>query len=48
MCYKTLIYKDDEYDCELTFDNSEKIHYICGGLYELLDDGSFIQIEDWS
>lgn len=44
-------------ECELTFSDGTQLHYECSnvnelenkntGIYELLDDGTYIQIEDW-
>lgn len=44
-------------ECELTFSDGSKIKYECDdidllynenvGIYELLDDGTYKQIEDW-
>jgi hypothetical protein len=43
--------------CELTFNDGSKLKYECDdvdeledenkGIYELLDDGTYIQVEDW-
>ena len=48
---------NDLYQCELTFNCGSKLEYSCDnvdvlenenkGIYELLEDGTYIQIEDW-
>ena len=47
----------DVSECELTFSDGSKLSYECSdvdelenehkGIYELLDDGTYIQVEDW-
>ena len=47
----------DVSECELTFNNGSILNYECKdvdelknehkGIYELLDDGTYIQVEDW-
>jgi len=44
-------------ECELSFNDGTQLHYECNcveelesqniGIYELLEDGSYIQVEDW-
>jgi hypothetical protein len=44
-------------ECELTFNDGSTLNYECDdvdelenehkGIYELLDDGTYIQVEDW-
>ncbi len=44
-------------ECELSFNDAPNIKYICDdidelenehiGIYELLEDGTYIQVEDW-
>jgi hypothetical protein len=47
----------DLFECELTFNDGSQLNYECDyvdelenenrGIYELLDDGTYIMIEDW-
>lgn len=48
---------DDISECELTFNDGSTIMYECDdvaelenehkGIYELLEDGTYLQVEDW-
>ena len=48
---------DDISECELTFNDGSTIRYECDditelenehrGIYELLEDGTYTQVEDW-
>jgi hypothetical protein len=48
---------DESSECQITFSDGSKIRYECDevdvlvdqniGIYELLEDGTYTQIEDW-